>query len=123
MENAVRVDIEVLNSIVPEEAFEEIAGRKRESALREAREHPDLVFIFLHWVRISGGGSPHINLLLPDKSAVEKGQQILGLHLRLFPLAAWIWPRWRHRRRCPRSSRGGLVTASLLPGDLHRLGR
>jgi hypothetical protein len=38
MENAVRVEIEVLNSIVPEEAFEEIAGRKRESALREARD-------------------------------------------------------------------------------------
>jgi hypothetical protein len=31
MENAVRVQIEVLNSVVPEEALEEIAGRKRES--------------------------------------------------------------------------------------------
>jgi hypothetical protein len=64
MENAVRVEIEVLNSIVPEEAFEEIACRKRESALREAREHRDLVFSFLRWVRISGGGSPQINPLL-----------------------------------------------------------
>jgi hypothetical protein len=33
MENAIRVEIEVLNSVVPEEAFEEVAGRKRESAL------------------------------------------------------------------------------------------
>jgi hypothetical protein len=46
MENTVRVDIEVLNSVVPEEAFEEVAGRKRESALCEAREHRDLVFSF-----------------------------------------------------------------------------
>jgi hypothetical protein len=64
MENTVRVEIEVLNSVVPKEAFEEVAGRKRESALRETREHRDLVLSFLHWVRISGGGSPHIHLLL-----------------------------------------------------------
>jgi hypothetical protein len=30
MENAVRVQIEVLNSVVPEEALEEITSRKRE---------------------------------------------------------------------------------------------
>jgi hypothetical protein len=81
MENTVGVEVDVLNSVVPEEAFEEVAGRKSESALREAREHRDLVFSFLHWVRIPGGGSPLIYLLLSDKSAVEKGQQILGLHL------------------------------------------
>jgi hypothetical protein len=46
MENAVRVEIEVLNFVVPEEAFEEVAGRKRKTALREAREHRDLVFSF-----------------------------------------------------------------------------
>jgi hypothetical protein len=71
---AVRVQIEVLNSVVPEEALEEITSRKRKSALHETREHGDLVFSLLHWVWISGGGPPHINLLLPDKSAVEKGQ-------------------------------------------------
>jgi hypothetical protein len=75
MENAVRVEIEVLNSVVPEEAFEEVTGRKRESALREAREHRDLVFSFLHWVPISDGGLPHIHLLLPDKSAVRRANK------------------------------------------------
>jgi hypothetical protein len=33
MENTVGVEVKVLNSVVPEEAFEEVAGRKRESAL------------------------------------------------------------------------------------------
>jgi hypothetical protein len=38
MENTVGIEVQVLNSVVPEEAFEEVAGRKRESTLREARE-------------------------------------------------------------------------------------
>jgi hypothetical protein len=71
MENTVRVQIEVLNSIVPEEALEEITSLERKSALHETRKHRDFVFGFLHRIRISGGGPPHINLLLPDKSAVQ----------------------------------------------------
>jgi hypothetical protein len=80
MENTVRVQVEVLNSIVPEEALEEITSRERESALHEPRKHRNLVFGFLHRIWISGSGPPHVNLLLPDKSAVQEGQQIFGLH-------------------------------------------
>jgi hypothetical protein len=48
----VGVEVEVLDAVVPQEAFEEVARWKRESALREAREHRDLVFALLHGVRI-----------------------------------------------------------------------
>jgi hypothetical protein len=37
MENTVGVEVELLDAVVPQEAFEEVARRKRESALREAR--------------------------------------------------------------------------------------
>jgi hypothetical protein len=92
MENTVGVEVEVLNVVVPQEAFEEIACRQCESALREAREHWDLIFALLHGVRVPGGGPPTVHLLLTDESTVEEGQQIFGLRLRLFPLAARIWP-------------------------------
>jgi hypothetical protein len=39
--------------------------------LHELREHRDLIRILIHWVRISRGGAPHVDLLLPEKSAVE----------------------------------------------------
>jgi hypothetical protein len=39
MENAVRIQIKVLNSVVPEEALEKITSRKRESALHEPRKN------------------------------------------------------------------------------------
>jgi hypothetical protein len=72
MENTIRVEIEVLNSVVPEEAFEEVAGRKCESTLRETHEHRNLVLTLLHGVRVPGGGSPTVHLLFTDKSAVEE---------------------------------------------------
>jgi hypothetical protein len=75
MENTVRVEVEVLDAVVPQKALEEVARRERETALREAHEHRDLVFGFLHRVRIPGGSSPHIHLLLTDESAVEEGQR------------------------------------------------
>jgi hypothetical protein len=123
MENTVGVEVEVLDAVVPQKAFEEIAGRQRESALREAREHWNLILALLHGVRVPGGGPPTVHLLLTDESTVEESQQILGLHLRFFPLAAWIWQRWRHRLRCSCGSPGGLFAAPLLPGGLRRLGR
>jgi hypothetical protein len=46
MENAVRVQIEVLNSVVPEEALEEITSWKREPTLHEMRKHQDFVLAF-----------------------------------------------------------------------------
>jgi hypothetical protein len=66
MEDTVGVEVEVLDSVVPQKALEEVARRERESSLREAREHRDLVFGFLHRVRIPDGGSPQIHLLLTD---------------------------------------------------------
>jgi hypothetical protein len=84
MENTVGVEVEVLDAVVPQKAFEEIAGRQRESALREAREHWNLILALLHGVRVPGGGPPTVHLLLTDESAVEESQQILGLHLRFF---------------------------------------
>jgi hypothetical protein len=41
--------------------------------IRELREHWDLVFILLHRIWIPGGGPPHVHLLLPDETAIEKG--------------------------------------------------
>jgi hypothetical protein len=73
VENTVGVEVEVLDAVVPHEPLEEIARRERKPALREPREHRDLIFILLHRVRIPGGGPPHVHLLLPDESTVEKG--------------------------------------------------
>jgi hypothetical protein len=73
MENTIRVEVEVLDAVVPHEPLEEAARREREPAFRESREHRDLIFTLLHRVRIPGGGSPHVHLLLSDESAVEEG--------------------------------------------------
>jgi hypothetical protein len=56
MENTVGVEVEVLNVVVPQKAFEEVASRKREFALREAREHRNLILAVLHGVQVPGGG-------------------------------------------------------------------
>jgi hypothetical protein len=65
VEDTVGVEVEVLDVVVPHEPLEEVARRERQSALRESREHRDLVRILLHGVRIPGGGPPHVHLLLP----------------------------------------------------------
>jgi hypothetical protein len=123
MEDAVGVQVQVLDSVVPEETLEEIAGRERKSALHEPREHWNLVFGLLHWIWISSSSPPHVDLLLSDEPAVQEGQQIFRLHLGFLPFAAWISPWWRHWRRYSGGGRGGLFAAPLLPGGLRRLGR
>jgi hypothetical protein len=60
VENTVGVEVEVLDVVVPHEPLEEVARRERKFALREPREHWDLIFILLHRVRIPGGG-PHMS--------------------------------------------------------------
>jgi hypothetical protein len=45
------VEVEVLDAIVLQEPLEEIACRERQPALRESREHGDLVWILLHGIR------------------------------------------------------------------------
>jgi hypothetical protein len=60
MEDSIGVKVQVLNTVVLEEAFEKVAGRESQSALHEPREHWDLVGIFLHWIWISRGGAPHV---------------------------------------------------------------
>jgi hypothetical protein len=71
VEDTVGVEVEVLDAVVPHEPLEEVARWKRESALREPREHRDLIFILLHRVRIPGGGPPHVDLLLAKESTVQ----------------------------------------------------
>jgi hypothetical protein len=95
VENAIRVEIEVLNTIVPEHALEEITGGQRQSTLHEAGEHWDLIWVLLHRIRIAGGGAPQIHLLLPKKYALDQGKQILGLQLRFLPLLGRIGARSR----------------------------
>jgi hypothetical protein len=62
VEDSIRVEIEVLNTIVPEHALEEITGRQRQSTFHEPNEHQ---------IWIAGGSAPQIHILLPKKSVVE----------------------------------------------------
>jgi hypothetical protein len=57
VEDTVGVEVEVLDAVVPQLPLEEVARRERQSVLREPCKHQDLVRIFLHGVRIPGGGS------------------------------------------------------------------
>jgi hypothetical protein len=52
VENTVGVEVELLDAVVPHEPLEEVARRERKPALREVREHRDLVFALLHRVWI-----------------------------------------------------------------------
>jgi hypothetical protein len=90
VENAIGVQIEELDVVVPEHALEEVTGGQCQSTLHEPGEHGDLVHVFLHWIQIAGGGAPQIHLLLPKKSVVDQGEQILDLQLCLLPLFGWI---------------------------------
>jgi hypothetical protein len=42
----VGVEVELLDAVVPHEPLEEVARREREPALRESREHRDLISFF-----------------------------------------------------------------------------
>jgi hypothetical protein len=79
VEDTVGVEVEVLDVVVLQKPLEEIAGWERQPSLRESREHGDLVWVLLHGIRISRSGTPHIDFLLPQKSTVEKRQQIFSL--------------------------------------------
>jgi hypothetical protein len=46
MEDTVGVEVEVLDAVVPHEPLEEFARRERKPALRESREHRDLISFF-----------------------------------------------------------------------------
>jgi hypothetical protein len=65
MEDTVGVEVEVIDAVVPQQPFEEVAGQERQLSLREPGEHRDLVWVLLHGVRIPYSGSPHVNFLLP----------------------------------------------------------
>jgi hypothetical protein len=79
VKDTVGVEVEVLDAVVLQEPLEEIACWERQSSLREPREHGDLIWIFLHGIWISRGGTPHVDFLLPKKPTVEECQQILSL--------------------------------------------
>jgi hypothetical protein len=81
VENAVGVEIEVLDTVILQKPLEEVACWESQPALHESREHWDLIWILLHRVWISRGGTPHVNLLHPEKSAVQQRQQVLTLGL------------------------------------------
>jgi hypothetical protein len=74
VEDTVGVEVEVLDAVVLQEPLEEIARWERQPSLREPREHGDLIWILLHGIRISRGGTPHIDFLLPKKPTVEERQ-------------------------------------------------
>jgi hypothetical protein len=58
VENTVGIQIQVLAAIVPEKTFEEITSEERLSTLRESGEHWNLIWIFLHQIRVARGGAP-----------------------------------------------------------------
>jgi hypothetical protein len=58
MENTVGIQIQVLDVVVPEKTFEEITGGERQSTLRKAGKHRNLIWILLHWIRVTSGGAP-----------------------------------------------------------------
>jgi hypothetical protein len=58
VEDPVGIDIQVLNTIVPEHSFEELTCGECQSTLYEPGEHWDFIRILLHQVRITGGSVP-----------------------------------------------------------------
>jgi hypothetical protein len=43
MEDTIGIEVEVLDAVVPQQLFEEVAGREGQSALREPGEHRNLI--------------------------------------------------------------------------------
>jgi hypothetical protein len=56
MEDSIWVQVEVLDTIIVEKTFEEVARWESQPALHESHEHRDLVGVLLHRVRVSRGG-------------------------------------------------------------------
>jgi hypothetical protein len=99
MENPVRVQVQVLDTVVLEESLEEVARWESQPMLHEPREHWDLVGVLLHWVWISHGGTPHVHLLLPEETAVHQHEQVFSLPLGFLPFFVRIRA-WGRGRRC-----------------------
>jgi hypothetical protein len=72
MEDSIGVQVEVLDTVIAEKTFEEVARRKSQPALYESGEHRDLVGVLLHRIRIPGGGTPHVHLFFPKETTVEQ---------------------------------------------------
>jgi hypothetical protein len=83
VKDSVRVQVQVLDTVVLEETIEEVTRRESQPALHEPREHWDLVGVLLHWLWISRGGAPHVHFLFPEETAVDQRQQVFGLRLGL----------------------------------------
>jgi hypothetical protein len=98
VEDLVGVEVQVLDTVVLEEAFEEVARRESQPALDEPRKHWDLVGTLLHWIWISRSGAPHVHFLLAQETAVHQHQQVFGLCLGYLPLLVRIRARRRGRR-------------------------
>jgi hypothetical protein len=86
VEDTIRVEVEVLDPIVPEHPLEEVARREGKSTLHKSRKHWDLVRILLHQIQISSGDTPQIHLLLAEEPTVDQGEEVLGLQFHLLPL-------------------------------------
>jgi hypothetical protein len=78
MEDPIGVQVEVLDTVIVEKTFEEVARRKSQPALHESGEHRDVIGVLLHWIRIPSGGTPHVHLLFPKETTVEQRQEILS---------------------------------------------
>jgi hypothetical protein len=50
VKNPVRVQVQVLDTVVLEDTLEEVARRESQPALHEPSEHWDLIGVLLHWV-------------------------------------------------------------------------
>jgi hypothetical protein len=88
VEDTIEVEVEVLNAMVSEHPIEEVTRRRGEFALHESREHWDLVWIFLHQIRITSGDAPQIHLLSWRNPLLIHLLllKVLSLQLHLFPL-------------------------------------
>jgi hypothetical protein len=80
VEDTVRVEVEVLDAIVPEHPLEEVASRQCRSTLHEPCEHPNLIWVLLYRVRIASGNC----FLLAKETIVDQGEKILRLQLLAF---------------------------------------
>jgi hypothetical protein len=96
VKNPVRVQVQVVDTVVLEETLEEVTHWERQSALHEPGKHRDLVGVLLHRVWKARGGAPHVHLLLPEEPTIDQRQQIFGLRLGFLPLFVRIGA----RRRC-----------------------
>jgi hypothetical protein len=84
VKDTIGVYIEVLNTVVLQESLEEVARWESQPTLHEPREHRDVIRILLHWVWISRGGAPHVDLFLSEKSTIQQRQQVLSLGFDFF---------------------------------------